>query len=403
MSYNVENNTYEGYIYKIWNEINDKLYIGQTTTTLEHRWSQHISCRKENENLAICSAIKKYGKQFFHIEEIIKIQDQAKESLINRLNELEKEYIKLYHSHVNENGYNITLGGENTSDRIKHPVVAFNKDGQLLYTANSISEMSQITGKTINAIIRCCNGQSVPRDNFIFRYKGDSFDKYRTSVNKPHPVQTFCFTKDGEYINCFDSIVEASSKLNIPYDHIQWAMSKKTIADGYYFSKTNNFDYIPFTGNKIGVDVYSPNGSFLGRYCSISDGMRSVGLDVIVNGESNIKKCMNGEQKLAFGYVWRYSGDSFDKYNVIPRLSYMKCINVYDTKDIYIGTYIGQTIAAEILNCKTNSINSCLKGRQKTHNGYCFYYANDPNQPDITKITNITSKELYNQQIAQKN
>ena len=30
--------TYTGYIYKITNLINEKVYIGQTTTTIDHRW-----------------------------------------------------------------------------------------------------------------------------------------------------------------------------------------------------------------------------------------------------------------------------------------------------------------------------------------------------------------------------
>ena len=30
-----------GYIYRIWNDINDKPYIGKTAYSLEHRWKEH--------------------------------------------------------------------------------------------------------------------------------------------------------------------------------------------------------------------------------------------------------------------------------------------------------------------------------------------------------------------------
>lgn len=401
MSYNIETKMYEGYIYKIWNDINDKLYIGQTITTVAHRWGQHTSNQKRKHTQAIYNAMQKYGKNNFHIEEIVKIQCVSEEDLIKQLNELEKSYIKSYHSHVDENGYNITFGGENVSDRIRQPVVAFNKSGELLFEARSITEMSEITGKTLNVIIRCCNGETVPRDDYVFRYKGDQFEKYRTSVNKPHPVKTFCFTKDGEYVTCFDSIIDASVELQIPYGHIQNAIYNKTITNGYYFSKDNLFDYIPLNGNKVGVDVYTVDGLLIGKYISISEAMRSVGLDVVSQGQSNIRQCLNGKQKLAFGYVWRYTDEPFEKYKVIPRLSYMKCINVYDLDCNYVDTFISQISAAQDLGCDAGCINSCLKGRNKTHKGYRFYYADDPNQPDKSKITNASSKELFELQVAQ--
>ena len=31
-----------GFIYKIYNDINDKVYIGQTSSTLEERFKQHL-------------------------------------------------------------------------------------------------------------------------------------------------------------------------------------------------------------------------------------------------------------------------------------------------------------------------------------------------------------------------
>ena len=45
----------EGSIYKIYNDINDKLYIGKTVYSLEERFNQHVrdSKRRKNEN-SIC-------------------------------------------------------------------------------------------------------------------------------------------------------------------------------------------------------------------------------------------------------------------------------------------------------------------------------------------------------------
>lgn len=37
---------YIGYIYKILNTINDKLYIGQTTSSIEKRFNDHLSAAR---------------------------------------------------------------------------------------------------------------------------------------------------------------------------------------------------------------------------------------------------------------------------------------------------------------------------------------------------------------------
>ena len=65
------------YIYKISNDINDKLYIGKTLYTIERRWSQHKynTTKQDLQHLPLYSAMKKYGIEHFSISEIEKIDD----------------------------------------------------------------------------------------------------------------------------------------------------------------------------------------------------------------------------------------------------------------------------------------------------------------------------------------
>ena len=62
-----------GIIYKVTNNVNQKVYIGQTTTSLEERKYRHIY-RAENElditHTHFINAIRKYGINAFIWEEI---------------------------------------------------------------------------------------------------------------------------------------------------------------------------------------------------------------------------------------------------------------------------------------------------------------------------------------------
>ena len=93
------------YIYKITNDINNKSYIGKTNLTIEKRWKQHVSdSKKANiQNRPLYKAIKKYGIEHFHIEEI---EQCSSEDSSNR----EIYWIEYYGTF--KNGYNATIGGD---------------------------------------------------------------------------------------------------------------------------------------------------------------------------------------------------------------------------------------------------------------------------------------------------
>lgn len=92
-------------IYKITNIINNKVYIGLTTESLQARWKNHLQQAKKNKK-PLYYSIRKYGIENFSVE----IIDEAK--TIEELGELERFYIQKYNSTNPKYGYNITAGGE---------------------------------------------------------------------------------------------------------------------------------------------------------------------------------------------------------------------------------------------------------------------------------------------------
>ena len=93
-----------GYIYKIENTENGKVYIGKTERVNPNtRWKEHIAASKKEKYLtrALYKAINKYGIEKFTFTVLEETNDCE-----NR----EKYYISLFDTF--KNGYNETLGGD---------------------------------------------------------------------------------------------------------------------------------------------------------------------------------------------------------------------------------------------------------------------------------------------------
>jgi group I intron endonuclease len=92
-------------IYRAVNTINGKSYIGKTEKTLEVRRDLHIATAKQQSQFAFHRAIAKYGIDAFEWH-VLETCDS-----LEKLNDKEKDYIKLYES-FGLKGYNMTAGGE---------------------------------------------------------------------------------------------------------------------------------------------------------------------------------------------------------------------------------------------------------------------------------------------------
>lgn len=87
------------WIYKITNQVNSKVYIGQTNN-LERRRKEHWF--RYDRNQPLYQAFNKYGRDSFKMEGI---------EFVENYNEREKYWIAFYDSY-GKGGYNATRGGE---------------------------------------------------------------------------------------------------------------------------------------------------------------------------------------------------------------------------------------------------------------------------------------------------
>lgn len=89
------------FIYKITNDVNDKMYIGQTINPIEERFKRHINSAINNElNTHFARAIRKIGAEHFKIELIDTATSQEELT--------EKEYYWIHYYDATHKGYNET-------------------------------------------------------------------------------------------------------------------------------------------------------------------------------------------------------------------------------------------------------------------------------------------------------
>lgn len=328
MSFNKETEMYEGYIYLITNTINNKHYVGQTRRTVNVRWKQHCQYSNHtNKNSAIDRAIGKYGKDNFTVKELKFFEYPSLDMLHNALNNAEIYYIDLYKTLTTQNGYNISAGGSKRN-YIEKPVDLYDLDGNLIKTFRSAVDASSYLGVTPTNIMKCCNGSIVNVAKHVCRYKDQGFDLYRTST-----------------------LITESKK---------------------------QYENRP-------ILQYTKDGNFIREYPSINEAVSINGF----NKSRCLFDCCIGTYKSSYGYLWKFKDDKtkIEPY-LDPRSLLKRPLNQYDVNNNYIQTFYDAPALRKYLCVKdySSAINRCLNKKKKTYLGYQWFYADDPNQPDKSKI-----------------
>ena len=135
-----------GYIYCITNLINNKRYVGKTTTNVQERFKKHCSDSKKErcEKRPLYDAFNKYGIENFKVEELEYIEND------NILSEREIYWIQELQTYGSK-GYNASKGGDGT---ILYDYQEFIDLYNLGYSSLKIAEKTGATRATINKILK---------------------------------------------------------------------------------------------------------------------------------------------------------------------------------------------------------------------------------------------------------
>ena len=175
-----------GFVYRIWNDINDKVYIGKTEFSIEQRFKQHCRdmAKRSCEKRPLYSAMKKFGIECFHIEQLEECSDSYE------LCEKERKWIEYYDSY--HNGYNATIGGDGK------PYLDYDLILNNVKLNHNAAQTAREIGCSVDMVRMIAHYYDIPLDNIAGR----------ANLNPAKKVS--CFDKNGNFVQSFASVAEGA-------------------------------------------------------------------------------------------------------------------------------------------------------------------------------------------------
>ena len=362
-----------GYIYKITNKLNGKIYIGQTRQDIPSRWKQHVQQSGDGyhgKKTHFMYAIRKYGADAFVVEEI----EECDNSL---LNEREVYWIKEYDAIAK--GYNLSIGGNGCQKIPDEEIMFWWNNGK---TMIEISKVLPLHPETIS---RHLQRMGITHEEILKRGN--------IAATKSREFQVYQYDIDGNYIAEFESLEAA--RLAVGVKHIvPSGNGKRKMFGGYQWRKyktdnigsVRNQKQIRKKGKKTIDDKHKKvtckgrkvvqftlDGDYVRTFNSIRQAATETGGNCGAIGHA-----CSGKNRHSGGYQWMYLEDAQKngmKIGTIPFCTKSIPVHQYSLNGDYIASYKSLREAHELFGTKGNGgLRIACSNHSKQWRGYRWSY-----------------------------
>lgn len=332
-------------IYIIKNTINDKVYIGQTSESIQRRFNRHKKdCYKSAPvyvNNKFYRAMRKLGPENFFIE---LIEDNI--STFEELDRREIYWISKYDSYYN--GYNSTLGGQHYKPSYNDKVIL-----ELWNEGKSISQISKELSLDRETISRALKRQDII-DTTIHQYSFIYSDE-----------QLLEWWRQGLGVNQISELYGGNNS-TIKKRLINNCISEQEIQQRAHanrkISQKNNAQLL-----KISICQFSLEGKLLQTFSSIQEASYVTKID-----RSDISHCLTGDYITSGNYIWLYESDKDKINNKLKKLKKNKKeVMQFDLQHNYLQTYDSIAAATRAVGGKSSS---SISGKCNAGGGVAYGY-----------------------------
>lgn len=277
-----------GYIYKITNSINGKIYVGQTFRNVQERFKEHLRMGRKEEvgyKSLLYYAIKKYGKDAFSVDTLEECPD-------DKLNEREIYWIDTLGTC--ENGYNISRGVQKEPKYHSADILRLWQQG---YCTKEISNIVDISKQIVIKRLR---------ENGVTSKEIMSRGSLIGNTNRRKVIR---FSPDASDIVIYNSMTDASRENHITVAQITMVCrGERNFAGGYrwvyYEGEETLKDIKPMSITHCVREVhqYTKDGQYIRSFSSLSDARKFMGKTTV----NTIMIACRDITHTAYGYRWSY-------------------------------------------------------------------------------------------------